>query len=62
MQDSGGIWARIKSVTSGGSGENISLLKQEALASEELCRQLFLESVDLHNEQVKFFTNFYLYK
>ncbi|KAL5019993.1 hypothetical protein ScPMuIL_002885 [Solemya velum] len=47
----GGIWGMIKNVTSGGSSENISLLKQETDALEELSRQLFLETVDLHNTQ-----------
>ena len=31
---------------------DLNQLKQDALAHEELSRQLFLESVDLHNEQV----------
>ncbi len=52
-QDSrGGLWDRIKKAAGGGKNENIDGLKQECLAMEELSRQLFLESVDLHNEQV----------
>jgi len=34
------------------SPSDLNQLKQDALAHEELSRQLFLESVDLHNEQV----------
>eukprot|EP00105_Crassostrea_gigas_P043940 XP_019928088.1 PREDICTED: Golgi pH regulator-like [Crassostrea gigas] len=42
----------ISKVTSGsGSSENMSMLKQETEAYEELAKQLFLESVDLHNAQ-----------
>ncbi|KAL3886675.1 hypothetical protein ACJMK2_026655 [Sinanodonta woodiana] len=47
----GGIWGMLKTVTSGGPSENISLLKQENSALEELSRQLFLEMVDLNNAQ-----------
>ncbi|WAR05276.1 GPHR-like protein [Mya arenaria] len=47
----GGIWGMLKNVTYGGSTENISQLKQEAGALEELSRQLFLEAVDLHTTQ-----------
>ena len=32
--------------------KDISMLKQETQAYEELAKQLFLESVDLHNAQV----------
>lgn len=32
--------------------KDISMLKQETEAYEELAKQLFLESVDLHNAQV----------
>ncbi|KAI0227171.1 Golgi pH regulator [Lamellibrachia satsuma] len=46
-----GIWGMVKSFTSSGSNENLNQLKQDAQAHEELSRQLFLESVDLHNEQ-----------
>ena len=31
---------------------DVSLLKQETAALEELSRQMFLEVVDLHNQQV----------
>ncbi|XP_034303544.1 Golgi pH regulator isoform X4 [Magallana gigas] len=48
----GGLWGMISKVTSGsGSSENMSMLKQETEAYEELAKQLFLESVDLHNAQ-----------
>lgn len=47
----GGLWGMLKTVTSGGSSENINQLKQETQAMEELSRQLFLEAVDLHNLQ-----------
>ncbi|KAL4229367.1 Golgi pH regulator A [Mactra antiquata] len=47
----GGLWGMLKTVTSGGSSENISQLKQETGAMEELSRQLFLEAVDLHTTQ-----------
>lgn len=47
----GGIWGMIKNVATGGSSENVSLLKQETAALEELSRQMFLEVVDLHNQQ-----------
>ncbi|XP_032879001.1 Golgi pH regulator isoform X1 [Amblyraja radiata] len=44
-----GFWGMIKSVTSSSSnGENLSLIQQEVDALEELSRQLFLETVDLH--------------
>uniref|UniRef100_A0A8W8L4L8 Golgi pH regulator n=1 Tax=Magallana gigas TaxID=29159 RepID=A0A8W8L4L8_MAGGI len=53
----GGLWGMISKVTSGsGSSENMSMLKQETEAYEELAKQLFLESVDLHNAQVKFWS------
>lgn len=47
----GGLWGMLKNVTAGGSSENISLLKQETSALEELSRQLFLENVDLRTTQ-----------
>jgi len=47
----GGIWGMMKSFTTYNTGENITTLKEEAKGLEELSRQLFLESVDLHNEQ-----------
>ncbi|CAD5125669.1 DgyrCDS13871 [Dimorphilus gyrociliatus] len=50
-QERRGFWSMIKQVTSSQNNENIKILKQEAEALEELSRQLFLESVDLHNEQ-----------
>ncbi|XP_078402175.1 Golgi pH regulator [Cetorhinus maximus] len=44
-----GFWGIIKSVTSSSSNsENLSLIQQEVDALEELSRQLFLETVDLH--------------
>ncbi|XP_014353563.1 Golgi pH regulator isoform X2 [Latimeria chalumnae] len=44
-----GFWGMIKSVTSPVPGsENLSLIQQEVDALEELSRQLFLETVDLH--------------
>ncbi|XP_069746573.1 Golgi pH regulator isoform X2 [Narcine bancroftii] len=44
-----GFWGMIKSVTSSSpNGENLSLIQQEVDALEELSRQLFLETVDLH--------------
>ncbi|XP_013385649.1 Golgi pH regulator isoform X2 [Lingula anatina] len=46
-----GIWGLVKSFASAGSGENLGQLRQEADALEELSRQLFLETVDLHNTQ-----------
>ncbi|KAK3107617.1 hypothetical protein FSP39_018367 [Pinctada imbricata] len=51
-QSQGGIWGIFKNVRlAAPSTENIPLLKQETDAYEELSRQLFLESVDLHNAQ-----------
>ncbi|PVD27318.1 hypothetical protein C0Q70_12474 [Pomacea canaliculata] len=44
---SGGIWSMLKNVATGSSTENVSHLKQEIGALEELSRQLFLETVDL---------------
>uniref|UniRef100_A0A4W3J6Q2 G protein-coupled receptor 89B n=1 Tax=Callorhinchus milii TaxID=7868 RepID=A0A4W3J6Q2_CALMI len=45
-----GFWGMIKSVTSSSSNdENLSLIQQEVDALEELSRQLFLETVDLHS-------------
>lgn len=47
-----GIWGMLKSVASvSSSTENISQLKQDVKALEELSRQLFLEAVDIHNMQ-----------
>uniref|UniRef100_A0A8C3KLN7 Golgi pH regulator n=1 Tax=Calidris pygmaea TaxID=425635 RepID=A0A8C3KLN7_9CHAR len=44
-----GFWGMIKSVTTSVSGsENLSLIQQEVDALEELSRQLFLETADLH--------------
>lgn len=42
------IWNMVKSFA---CTDNVSALKEETRALEELSRQLFLESVDLHNEQ-----------
>ncbi|XP_064650779.1 Golgi pH regulator-like [Lineus longissimus] len=50
-KDRGGLWGMIKSVATSGTGENLNTLKNESDALEELSRQLFLESVDLHNTQ-----------
>ncbi|GAB6018867.1 Golgi pH regulator B [Chamberlinius hualienensis] len=48
-----GIWGILRSVASSASysGENVSQLKTEATNLEELSRQLFLESVEMHNMQ-----------
>lgn len=45
-----GVWSMLKSVASVGTtgSENLSTLKAEVTALEELSRQLFLEAVDLH--------------
>ncbi|XP_046464251.1 Golgi pH regulator-like [Daphnia pulex] len=45
-----GVWSMLKSVASVrvSSSENLSSLKSEVLALEELSRQLFVEAVDLH--------------
>ncbi|NXS11969.1 GPHR regulator, partial [Neodrepanis coruscans] len=44
-----GFWGMIKSVTTSVPGsENLSLIQQEVDALEELSRQLFLETADLH--------------
>uniref|UniRef100_A0A7M4F0B4 G protein-coupled receptor 89B n=1 Tax=Crocodylus porosus TaxID=8502 RepID=A0A7M4F0B4_CROPO len=44
-----GFWGMIKSVTTSAPGsENLSLIQQEVDALEELSRQLFLETADLH--------------
>ncbi|XP_077975151.1 Golgi pH regulator-like [Styela clava] len=58
-----GIWARIRNVASPISSpgnENVSLLQQEVIAHEELSRQLFLETVDLHatKERIKYSKTF----
>uniref|UniRef100_A0A8C0IS30 Golgi pH regulator n=1 Tax=Chelonoidis abingdonii TaxID=106734 RepID=A0A8C0IS30_CHEAB len=43
------FWGMIKSVTTSAPGsENLSLIQQEVDALEELSRQLFLETADLH--------------
>ncbi|ELU18131.1 hypothetical protein CAPTEDRAFT_190373 [Capitella teleta] len=49
--NSGGIWGMVKNFTSSSGQENIRALRQDTIALEEMSRQLFLESVDLHNEQ-----------
>lgn len=47
-----GIWGMLKSVAStSGSSENIHQLQEEIRGLEELSRQLFLESVDMHTMQ-----------
>ncbi|ETE67021.1 Golgi pH regulator [Ophiophagus hannah] len=49
-----GFWGIIKSVTTSSSGsENLTLIQQEIDALEELSRQLFLETVDLHATKVQ---------
>uniref|UniRef100_A0A0C9QYI2 Putative g-protein coupled receptor n=1 Tax=Amblyomma americanum TaxID=6943 RepID=A0A0C9QYI2_AMBAM len=52
-----GIWGMLQSVTSLPSGgtEDIGQLKQSVEALEEFSRQLFLETVELHNmlERIK---------
>ncbi|KAL8598032.1 Golgi pH regulator [Nucella lapillus] len=45
---SGGFWSMLKNVATRSSTENVGHLKQEVGALEELNRQLFLETVDLH--------------
>lgn len=53
-KNQGGLWGMFKTVTSGvtnGTSENVGALKSDTAALEELSRQLFLESVDLHNSQ-----------
>ncbi|XP_071175819.1 Golgi pH regulator-like [Mytilus edulis] len=51
-KNQGGFWGMLRNVgSSSGSTENVGQLKQEVEAYEELSRQLFLESVDLHNMQ-----------
>lgn len=60
---SGGIWARLRNVASpisSGGSENVSVLQQEVVAHEELSRQLFLETVDLHatKERIKYSKTF----
>ncbi|XP_007438073.1 Golgi pH regulator [Python bivittatus] len=49
-----GFWGIIKSVTTSSSGsENLTLIQQEVDALEELSRQLFLETADLHATKVQ---------
>lgn len=50
-QSKSGLWSFLKTVSDSvtGSGENISLLKQEISALEELSRHLFLELHDIYN-------------
>ncbi|KAG8136634.1 putative Golgi pH regulator-like protein [Naja naja] len=49
-----GFWGIIKSVTTSSPGsENLTLIQQEIDALEELSRQLFLETVDLHATKVQ---------
>ncbi|XP_036298937.1 Golgi pH regulator isoform X4 [Pipistrellus kuhlii] len=44
-----GFWGMIKSITTSAPGsENLNLIQQEVDALEELSRQLFLETADLH--------------
>ncbi|XP_026482016.1 Golgi pH regulator [Ctenocephalides felis] len=50
---SGGIWGMITSVTIKTGTENVSQLKQEIEALEELSRQLFLEAHSAHNMREK---------
>jgi hypothetical protein len=49
--ESRSIWRMVKSFASSSDTENIVALNEETKGLEELSRQLFLESVDLHNEQ-----------
>ncbi|KAF8786514.1 Golgi pH regulator-like [Argiope bruennichi] len=51
QQQTSGLWGMLKSVTTASTGENISQLKQDVKALEELSRQLFLEAVNIHNMQ-----------
>uniref|UniRef100_A0A6I8QSQ0 G protein-coupled receptor 89B n=1 Tax=Xenopus tropicalis TaxID=8364 RepID=A0A6I8QSQ0_XENTR len=52
-----GFWGMIKSVTSSAPvSENLSQIQQEVDALEELSRQLFLETADLHATKVKFWS------
>lgn len=57
-----GFWARIKNVASPSTNhsENVVLLQQEVIAHEELSRQLFLETVDLHatKERIRYSKTF----
>eukprot|EP00794_Sanderia_malayensis_P009898 gene9899-10911_t len=46
-----GIWGVFGGFSGGAQSENISLLETEVKTLEELGRQLFLESVDLHNSK-----------
>nr|SVE74207.1 EOG090X06XN [Daphnia barbata] len=50
-----GVWSMLKSVASVGvsNSENLSTLKSEVSALEELSRQLFVEAVDLHTMEDK---------
>jgi len=49
--ESRSFWGMVRSFTSSSPSENIVALCEETKGLEELSRQLFLESVDLHNEQ-----------
>ncbi|XP_036298938.1 Golgi pH regulator isoform X6 [Pipistrellus kuhlii] len=52
-----GFWGMIKSITTSAPGsENLNLIQQEVDALEELSRQLFLETADLHATKVKFWS------
>ncbi|XP_036198423.1 Golgi pH regulator isoform X6 [Myotis myotis] len=52
-----GFWGVIKSITTSAPGtENLTLIQQEVDALEELSRQLFLETADLHATKVKFWS------
>uniref|UniRef100_A0A0L8FTU5 Abscisic acid G-protein coupled receptor-like domain-containing protein n=1 Tax=Octopus bimaculoides TaxID=37653 RepID=A0A0L8FTU5_OCTBM len=46
-----GLFGMFRATTSKATTENVSQLRNETYALEELSRQLFLESVDLHNTQ-----------
>ncbi|KAK7580328.1 hypothetical protein V9T40_000957 [Parthenolecanium corni] len=50
-QSKPGLWGFLKTVSDSvtGSGENVSLLRQEVLGLEELSRHLFLELHGIHN-------------
>ena len=48
VTNGGGIWARFRPSTPLATTENVSQLQEDIRIHEELSRQLFLESVDLH--------------
>lgn len=48
-KNQGGFFGMFRNVATTGTSENVSQLKGETHALEELSRQLFLEAVDLHN-------------